>query len=104
MPRTDSATRVINAEARRVFEALLDPDQLREWLPPKGMTGRFEGFDPRPGGSYRFVLTYDDPTSGEGKATADSDIVDAQFIDIVPNTRVAEALSANTDSWMAGYR
>ncbi len=28
------------------------------WLPPQGMTARFERFDPRPGGSYRLVLTY----------------------------------------------
>ena len=87
----------MNAEVRRVFEALLDPDQLREWLPPQGMTGRFERFDPRPGGSYRLVLTYDDRTSGEGKATADSDIVEAHFIDIVPNTRVVQAVDFVSD-------
>jgi len=42
----------MNAEVRRVFGALLDPDQLRKSLPPHGMTGRFERFDRRPGGSY----------------------------------------------------
>ena len=82
MPRVDSASRVVNAEVKRVFAALLDPDQLREWLPPQGMTGRFERFDPRPGGSYRLVLTYEDGTSATGKATADSDIVEARFIEV----------------------
>jgi len=92
MPRTDSASRVVNAEVERVFAAFLDPGQLAEWLPPQGMTGRFESFDPRPGGSYRLVLTYEVGTSGSGKATADSDIVEARFIDIVPNARVVQAV------------
>lgn len=97
MPRKDSASRVVNAEVRRVFAALLDPAQILEWLPPPGMTGRFERFDPRPGGSYRLVLTYADGTSRAGKATADSDIVEARFIDIVPNVRVEHAVDFVSD-------
>src|SRR5215211_5766039 len=77
MPRTDSASRVVKAAVQRVFAALLDPDQLAEWLPPRGMTGRLESFDPRPGGSYRLVPTYEGVTSCPGKASADSDIVEA---------------------------
>ena len=97
MPRTDSASRVLNAEVRRVFAALLDPKQVLAWLPPQGMTGRFERFDPRPGGSYRLVLTYDDRTSGMGKATPDSDIVEARFLDIVPHERVVQAVEFVSD-------
>ena len=37
----------------RVWAALVDPGALMAWLPPGGMTGRFERFDARPGGSYR---------------------------------------------------
>jgi hypothetical protein len=33
------------------------------------MSGRFERFDARPGGSYRLVLTYADASSARGKAT-----------------------------------
>jgi hypothetical protein len=87
MARTDSASLVVNAEVQRVFAALLHPEQRREWLPPHGMTGRFQSFDPRPGGFYRLVLTYDDPRSSAGKATPDSDIVEARFLDIVPEVR-----------------
>ena len=97
MPRMDSASRVVNAQVRRVFAALLDPEQVLEWLPPQGMTGRFERFDPRPGGSYRLVLTYDDRTSGMGKATPDSDIVEARFLDIVPHVRVVQAVEFVSD-------
>ena len=59
MTRTDVASRVIATPPDRVFAALLDRDALMAWLPPGGMTARFERFDPRPGGSYRLVLTYD---------------------------------------------
>ncbi len=51
MPRTDTATRVVSAPAARVYAALTDPDALAVWLPPDGMTGRFEHFDARPGES-----------------------------------------------------
>ena len=62
MRRTDTASRVMAAPPDRVYAALTDPHALTTWLPPTGMTGRFDRFDLRPGGSYRLVLTYDDPT------------------------------------------
>jgi uncharacterized protein YndB with AHSA1/START domain len=92
MPRTDRASRVVNAPVARVFNALVDRDALETWLPPRGMSARFERFDPTPGGSYRLVLTYDDPTKSRGKASADSDIVETRYVDIVPNDRVVQAV------------
>ena len=74
MPRTDRASRVIAAPPERVWAALVNPEALMAWLPPGGMTGRFERFDARPGGSYRMVLTYSDASGAPGKATADSDV------------------------------
>lgn len=50
MPRTDAASRVIEAPPEQVFAALVDPDALATWLPPEGMHAEFERFDPRPGG------------------------------------------------------
>ncbi len=67
------------------------------WLPPGGMTGRFERFDARPGGSYRMVLTYSDASGAPGKATAESDIVEARFVDIVPGERVVQAVDFVSD-------
>jgi Activator of Hsp90 ATPase homolog 1-like protein len=98
MTRTDSASRVIHADPERVFAALVDPQALKEWLPPSGMTGRFVRFDARPGRSYRLVLTHNDGSLGSGKATVDSDIVEARFIEIVPNVarRVPPALARTT--------
>ena len=97
MPRTDRASRVIAAPLERVYAALVDPEALLAWLPPEGMTGRFERFDARPGGSYRMVLTYADASGAPGKATADSDIVEARFVDIVPGARVVQAVDFVSD-------
>jgi uncharacterized protein YndB with AHSA1/START domain len=81
----------------RVWAALVDPEALLAWLPPGEMTGRFERFDARPGGSYRMVLTYPDACGAPGKATADSDIVEARFVDIVPGERVVQAVDFVSD-------
>lgn len=97
MPRTDRASRVIAAPPERVYDALVDRAALVEWLPPQGMTATFERFDPRPGGTYRLVLTYADPSGAPGKATADTDIVDARFTDVVPGVRVVQAVDFVSD-------
>jgi uncharacterized protein YndB with AHSA1/START domain len=97
MPRTDTASRVIAAPLERVYAALVDPGALIAWLPPEGMSGRFEHFDARPGGSYRMVLTYADATGAPGKATSDSDIVEGRFLDVVPGARVVQAVDFVSD-------
>ena len=88
---------MIAADPDRVYAALIDPEALAVWLPPAGMRGRFEQFDARPGGSYRFVLTYEDTSTASGKATADSDIVEARFVEIVPGVRVVQAVTFVAD-------
>lgn len=97
MSRTDRACRVVAAPVDRVFDALVDRDALLAWLPPRGMTAAFERFDPRPGGSYRLILTYADPTESHGKSSADSDIVEARYVDIVPNVRIVQAVDFVAD-------
>jgi uncharacterized protein YndB with AHSA1/START domain len=76
---------------------MIDPAALTTWLPPSGMTARFEHFDLRPGGSYRLVLTYNDDSGAPGKASVDTDIVDARFIDVVPGVRVVQAVEFVSD-------
>jgi uncharacterized protein YndB with AHSA1/START domain len=97
MPRTDRASRVVEAPVARVFHALVDRDALEAWLPPEGMTGRFERFDPTPGGGYRLVLTYADATDAPGKSSAGSDVVEARFVDIVVDERVVQAVDFVSD-------
>lgn len=97
MTRTDRASHVIDAPAERIYAAMIDPDALAAWLPPTGMTGTFDRFDARVGGSYRMVLTYDDPTGAPGKATADSDIAEARFVDLQPGRLVTQAVDFVSD-------
>ena len=97
MPRTDRGSRVIAASRERVWAALVDPGALLAWLPPGEMTGRFERFDARPGGSYRMVLTYSGASGAPGKASADADIAEARFVDIVPGERVVQAVDFVSD-------
>jgi uncharacterized protein YndB with AHSA1/START domain len=88
---------VIAAPPDRVYAALVDPEALTAWLPPDGMSGRFERFDAKPGGSYRLVLTYADASAAPGKTTADSDVVEAHFVEIVPGVRVVQAVNFVSD-------
>jgi uncharacterized protein YndB with AHSA1/START domain len=81
----------------QVYLALVDPDALRAWLPPTGMTGSFERFDLRPGGSYLMVLRFTDGSTARGKAAADADIVEARFLEIVPGERVVQAVNFVSD-------
>lgn len=97
MARTDQASRVIAASPERIYRAFTDPDMLTKWLPPAGMTGRFERFDARPGSSYRMVLTYLDASGAPGKSSADSDVVEACFVDLVPDVRVVQAVDFVSD-------
>jgi uncharacterized protein YndB with AHSA1/START domain len=95
MGRTDRVERVIPAPPQRVFAAFTDPDALVAWLPPTGMTGRFEHADLRAGGSYRMVLTYDD--AGPGKSSDDTDIVDVRILEVVPGERLVQAADFESD-------
>ncbi|MPY92297.1 MAG: ATPase [Acidimicrobiia bacterium] len=97
MPRTDTASRLIAAPPELVFGAFIDPDALAAWLPPDGMSARLERWDLRPGGSYRLVLTYADPSLGAGKATADTDIIEARFIDVAPGVRLVQEVDFVSD-------
>lgn len=85
------------APAERVYRALVDPAALAAWLPPEGMTGEFERFDPRAGGGYRLVLSYVDAASAPGKTTAGTDVVEARFVELVPGERVVQAIDFVSD-------
>jgi uncharacterized protein YndB with AHSA1/START domain len=97
MARTDTASRVIAAPPERVYAALVDPESLVAGLPPDGMTGRFERFDARAGGSYRLILTYTDASAAPGKTSPDADVVDARFVELVPGARVVQVVDFISD-------
>ncbi len=49
--RTDMASRVIAASPQVIYRAFIDADAWPQWLPPSGMTGRVDVFEPRPAGA-----------------------------------------------------
>lgn len=95
--------RVIAASCERIYDALVDPDALTTWLPPRNMTGSIQHYDPHVGGSFRLVLTYSDTSASQGKSTADADIIEARFLELHPGSRVVWAVDfAEVDSVYAG--
>jgi len=94
--RTDSVCRVVAAAPERIYAALVDQQALVQWLPPTGMTGRFEAFDPRPGGRYGMTLTYED-SSIFGKSGGASDVIVGQFVELTPNVRVVQSVVFDSD-------
>jgi uncharacterized protein YndB with AHSA1/START domain len=98
MGRTDKASRIVTASLATVYNAFVDPAALVEWLPPKGMIARIETFEPKAGGHYRMALTYDAPDpSVRGKASEDTDIVEGRFVELVPNDRVVQIVTFESD-------
>jgi uncharacterized protein YndB with AHSA1/START domain len=89
--RTDTESRVVDASPQMIYRAFLDPEAWVSWLPPKGMSGRIETFEPREGGKYRMTLTYrnaDHPAPG--KTSENADTVEGKFLEFVPNERVVQ--------------
>lgn len=93
--RTDRATRRIAASACAIYDAFVDPDAQVRWLPPSGMTGAFERFEPRARGRYRLKLTYDE--AGHGKTDATSDIVEGVFLELAPGERIVQTADFVSD-------
>lgn len=45
-----------------VFRAHADPELFRQWIGPRGLSTRIDGFEFRAGGAYRFVQRGEDST------------------------------------------
>jgi uncharacterized protein YndB with AHSA1/START domain len=50
-------TREFEAARELVFNAFTDPDLYAQWIGPRGFTTKLETFEPRSGGSWRYVQT-----------------------------------------------
>lgn len=95
--RIDIASRIIGATPEAVYDAFVDPKAQARWLPPSGMTGKFDMFDPRPGGRYRLTLTYTGAHVGAGKSSADADTVEGQFVELIPGERIVQTADFESD-------
>lgn len=96
--RVDTASRIIAASAQAIYDAFIDPERQARWLPPIGMTGRFERFEAYPGGRYRMVLTYADGGAAHpGKSAADADIAEGRFLVFEPASRIVQTADFVSD-------
>ena len=99
--RIDRAARIVPAPAEAVWDALVSQEALAEWLPPPGMTARFERFDPREGGGYVLVLSLHTP--GGGKTTPEADRITVDYVEMrEPERIVQEAEFDSTDPAFSG--
>ncbi|HYD42882.1 MAG TPA: SRPBCC family protein [Anaeromyxobacter sp.] len=54
--RTLSTARLVPAPPLEVYAAFVAPARLARWWGPKGFRNTFEVCDPRPGGTWRYVM------------------------------------------------
>ncbi|TSB47924.1 SRPBCC domain-containing protein [Alkalicoccobacillus porphyridii] len=91
--RVDTASRIIHAAPEEVYSAFIHPEKLMIWLPPEGMTGSIDAFDAREGGMYKMTLTYHDlDETTSGKSSDNTDVVQAEFLTIIPNHKIVQAI------------
>ncbi|WP_017586928.1 SRPBCC family protein [Nocardiopsis ganjiahuensis] len=95
--RVDRGERIVEAPPTEVYRAMTEPAALEAWLPPEGMTGRIERFEPRPGGGFRMVLTYLDARAGLGKTTESTDVTEVGFVELVPDERIVQRVGFASD-------
>ena len=76
--RTVFSTRLIDAPRKQVFAAYVERDKIERWWGPKGFTNRFEVFEPKNGGEWKFVMIGPD-----GKEYKNHSVI----VEIVPNAK-----------------
>lgn len=95
--RTDIGSRVIHASPEAIYDAFIDPDAQARWLPPTGMTGKFDRFEPWPGGRYRLTLTFTGEHATAGKSSADADTVEGRLVELIPGERIVQTAVFESD-------
>lgn len=101
---TTRTSKRIEASPEALYRAFTDPAALEIWLVPGTMTGKIHTFDLRAGGGYQMSLYY--PASEpehRGKTAAREDRYTARFVELIPLTRIVEAITFDTtDPALAG--
>ncbi|MFB4169666.1 SRPBCC family protein [Virgibacillus sp. JSM 102003] len=96
--RTDSASKVIKASPQTIYQAFTDPDALVSWLPPEGMEGSIDFFEPWEGGAYQMSLTYVSPArTMRGKTSEDTDVVRGTFLKLVEDKQIVQEIKFESE-------
>lgn len=91
MGRTDRVSRLINAPLAWVYRALVDPEIVRQWLPPGSARIEIDEFDARPGGAIDMTLIFDSAEGVRRKRTENTDVVRGQFLVLETDRRVSQS-------------
>lgn len=95
--RIDTVSRVIDVSPHTLYQAFMDPDSLVQWLPPEGMKGKIDLFEPYIGGRYRLTLTYGEEQEATGKTTENTDVSEGTFVELIPDKKIATAGMFDSD-------
>jgi uncharacterized protein YndB with AHSA1/START domain len=88
----------IKAVPEAVYRAFTDPKALTVWLVPGDMTGKVHQFDLRVGGGYEMSVFYPaSDTTSRGKTAGKEDRYRARFVELIPSTRIVEAINFESD-------
>ena len=96
---TTKNSKVIKATAEKLYRAFTDPKALETWQAPGEMTGKVQHFDLKVGGGYQMSLFYPaTDKNAKGKTTDKEDRYTARFLELVPNKRIVQATTFDTDN------
>ncbi|ANH82096.1 ATPase [Niabella ginsenosidivorans] len=89
----------IKAPAKQVYEAIMNPRALEQWMAPGNMRGKVHSFDGRAGGGYKMSLYYSSSgTTAPGKTSSNEDRFHARFIELVPGKKIVQAIRFESDN------
>lgn len=95
--RIDTASKVIQASPRTVYQAFINPESLASWLPPEGMSAHVNNFDFRKNGHYKMTLTYESEDLIKGKTSENTDVSQGVFLEIIPNLKIVQSGKFDSD-------
>lgn len=87
--RVDRVLKETAASPSTVYQAILNPDALVSWLPPDGMRGEIDLFEPWEGGKLQISLTYLGPEHAHaGKTEDNKDVSRGVFTRLIKDKEV----------------
>lgn len=96
--RTDRVSKEIAASPSTIYQAILNPDALVSWLPPEGMRGEIEIYEPWESGKFQISLTYLDPEySQAGKTEGNKDVSQGTFTKLIKDKQVVTEAAFESD-------
>lgn len=85
--RIDTASRMMEATAKKIYRAFINPKDYVSWLPPSDMKGIIHSWNPIPGGEFEMSLIYTN-SSLAGKTSANEDRLRGKFLTLIPNKQI----------------